>query len=99
MKDAFDAEVHREFEECKRCWAAYGPPGRPLSREMAERELTLIIERFGGPWKFNQIVGWLRIFVEGRMIRAHLWWIQGKRINRRKPHKRFLLTTASDVLG
>ena len=49
--------------------------------------------------RVNQVVGWLRIFVEGRMIGAHSWWIEGKRINRRKPHKRFLLTTTSDVLG
>jgi hypothetical protein len=98
-QDSFDAEIQQEFEERKNVLASYGAPGRPLSREVTGRELGLITERFGGPWQFNQIVGWLRIFGEGRTIGAHLWWIEGKRINRRSPHKRLLLMTASDVLG
>jgi hypothetical protein len=32
------------------------------------------------PWKFNEIIGWLRLFVLTRQIRGQLWYSKTKRI-------------------
>lgn len=56
-------------------------------------------QTFGGPWNFNQVVGWLRLFAESSHVGGHLWWIDAKRIQRVMRQKRFFLTTISDVLS
>lgn len=54
--------------------------------------------RFGAPWDFNQVVGWLRLFVEGSGIGGHLWMVDAKRVSR-SMHKRFTLRSGSNVLA
>lgn len=49
-----------------------------------------IIEECGGPWNFNQVVGWLRLFAEWSHIGGHLWWVDVKHIQRNMRNKRFL---------
>lgn len=56
-------------------------------------------QTFGGPWNFNQVVGWLRLFAESSHVGGHLWWVDAKRIQRVMRKKRFFLTTISDVLS
>lgn len=74
-----------------------------ISREKAPESYknseTHTRRAFGGPWHFNQVVGWLRLFAESSHIGGHLWWIDARRINKVMRHKRFYLKTASDVLG
>lgn len=52
---------------------------------------------FGGPWQFNEIVGWVRLFPESFGIGAHVWFTEGKRLTR-KMRKRFHLRTSSNSL-
>ncbi len=54
---------------------------------------------FGGPWQFNQIIGWLRLFAEGMKVGGHLWMAKGFRYSRRMPKKTLYLTTPSNVLA
>lgn len=35
------------------------------------------------PWKYNDIIGWIRVFVCGRQIRGEYWWVLSKRIIKR----------------
>lgn len=53
---------------------------------------------YGGPWEFNQVVGWIRLYAEPSHIGAHLWWVQAKRLQR-KMNKVFYLTTSSNLLA
>src|SRR6059036_3025859 len=97
------AEFEKEIEEYvdKRVqWiTSFDSQQRPLSQEMKDRVLHSVIAESCGVWQFNQVIGWLRLFVEGRTIGCHVWWIVAKRINRRMRRKRLQLTTFSDVLG
>lgn len=56
-------------------------------------------EKCGGPWEFNQVIGWLRLFVTPSHIGGHLWFVDAKRINRDMRKKRFYLTSSSNVLA
>ena len=98
-KDDFNTEI--ETHVAKRVeWIIYhDPERRPLSREVRDRQLHSVIAESGGPWQFNQIVGWLRLFAEGNTIGCHPWWVEAKRLNRKMSNKRLYLKTFSDVLG
>ena len=53
---------------------------------------------FGGPWDFNQVVGWLRLYVERSAVGGHLWWVDAKRLQTRM-RKTFYLVSPSNVLA
>lgn len=95
----FDKEIDIYVTKLLEWIESYGPQQRPLNQEMRDRQLHSVIAESGGPWQFNQVVGWLRLFVEGSTIGCHLWWVDAKRLNRRMRKKRLYLTTFSDVLG
>jgi len=42
------------------------------------------------PWYFNQVIGWLRLFVFGKSIKAEYYFIDAKRISKLVKHKRYL---------
>ncbi|MFQ5676616.1 MAG: hypothetical protein ACE5G1_12015 [bacterium] len=48
-------------------------------------------ETYGGPWRFNQTVGWLRMSFAGSQIRADLWFTRAKKLLRRPRHRQFSL--------
>lgn len=48
-------------------------------------------EHYGGPWRYNQAVGWLRIYTLGSQLRADLWLSSSKRFLRRMQWKKFRL--------
>jgi hypothetical protein len=48
-------------------------------------------ESYGAPWRYNQVVGWLRLFRLGIQLRADIWLTQAKRYSRRMAYKRLLL--------
>lgn len=98
-RDEFDKETDVHTAKRVKWIASYDPQQHPLSREMQDRQLHSVIAESGGPWQFNQVVRWLRLFVEGNTIGCHAWRVDAKRLNRRMRHKRLYLTTFSDVLG
>lgn len=55
-------------------------------------------DSYGGPWEFNQVVGWIRLYVEASHVGAHLWWVNAKRLQS-KMRKTFYLTTPSNILA
>lgn len=37
---------------------------------------------FGMPWRYNQVIGWIRLYVLGNQLRGELWLHQAKRYQR-----------------
>ena len=97
-KDDFNAEIETEFAKHVGWMISSDPHQRPLNSETKIRGKDSIIREYGGPWQFNQIIGWLRLFAEGYTIGGHLWWVDAQRLNRKMRNKRLKLTTPSDVL-
>lgn len=40
-------------------------------------------EIYGGPWQYNQVIGWIRLSVLGSQLRGYLWNMTGKRFRRK----------------
>lgn len=93
----FDLETEIGVKQEVEWIVSHDPQRRPLSHETRERIMDRTIARAGGPWQFNQVVGWLRLFVEGSTIGGHLWWVDAKRLNRRMRNRRLRLLTFSDI--
>lgn len=60
----------------------------PTAADIQLRE-DLAYKDFGGPWQYNQIVGWYRLYAERDAIRVEWWRITGKRYQRDLARKRF----------
>lgn len=96
-KDDFDAEIETHIAKRIEWIISHDPEQRPLGHEVVLRVRHSIIAEFGGTWQFNQIVGWLRLYVEGNTVGCHLWWVD-RRINRRMRNKHLYLQSPSDIL-
>lgn len=44
---------------------------------------------FGMPWRYNQVIGWIRLYVLGNQIRGELWRHQAKRYQRIIARRRY----------
>lgn len=63
------------------------PPERaPVSHNNAKASF---IDSYGGPWRYNQIIGWLLMRAGRSSIGADLWLCDAKRFHRRMRYKRF----------
>lgn len=40
----------------------------------------MLSKEFGGPWKYNEIIGYLRLYLYGNQIRIEYWQVQVKKI-------------------
>ena len=54
----------------------------PHQYEMARRRFQA--DR-GYPWRYNEVVGWIRLYVLGDQIRGDVWLAEEKRLTRRGP--------------
>jgi len=63
------------------------------TREQAKPEYESAEELYrkahGRPWRFNFIIGWIRIYILGSQIRGEIWLVKAQRIqpNTRRPIK------------
>jgi hypothetical protein len=46
------------------------------------------------PWRYNEIIGWMRLYALGTQIRGELWCVKAKRITRRMKKKFFYVGKA-----
>jgi hypothetical protein len=97
-KGDFDLEIKSYAAKHEEWIISHDPAQRPLDHEVRQRVYHRVVAESGGPWQFNQVVGWLRLFVKGNTIGCHSWWVEAKRINRRMRKKRLYLQTPSDIL-
>jgi hypothetical protein len=42
------------------------------------------------PWRYNEVVGWLRLYVMDRQVRGELWYVRAKRLVPRPKKPMFL---------
>lgn len=63
-----------------------------ISREIRANVETEFRRTYGGPWRYNQAVGWLQLYVRNSRIRADEWFTQASRVGRRMRHKDICLT-------
>lgn len=52
------------------------------AREIHPNEMLAGIysKEYGGPWRYNEIIGYLRLYLFGNQIRVEYWQVQAKRI-------------------
>jgi hypothetical protein len=67
-KTEFNSEIETQVAKRVERIISYDPEQRPLSQDVQQRQYHSVIAESGGPWQFNQIVGWFRLFVEGKTI-------------------------------
>ena len=67
--------------------------GIPLDRAPhAARSFKLRFwDEYVAPWRYNQIVGWIHVFVLGKQVRGDLWLVDAKRYRKRMILKKFRL--------
>jgi hypothetical protein len=61
--DEFDAEIELRLAKRVKWLCSYDPQRRPLSPKRKDQQLHSIIADSGGPWQFNQVIGWLRLYL------------------------------------
>ncbi len=54
-------------------------------------------ETYGGPWHYNQVIGWVRLYILGTQIRGELYWMAGKRFSRKTRNQIRLLGKAFEA--
>jgi len=87
-EDKYGAEVEIATEKhIKWLWAGSGIIPDPTCESYKRAEQSAW-EKCGGPWHYNQSIGWLRLFVLGSKIGADLFFTE-KRIQRNVRHKEF----------
>jgi hypothetical protein len=100
----FDLAVYRctqaKYETARHQTTAKRMERSGLSRERSPDSYRNAEEAFcdsyGGPWEFNEIVGWIRLYVRASHVGAHLWWVDAKRLQP-KMRKTFYLTSLNSI--
>lgn len=85
MRYFFDLPVYRLPEE-----RYYTERNRHVEREVSEVPISSnqnayrahCIERYGGPWQFNEIVGYVRLYFDGSQVLGEYWRTRRKRLVR-----------------
>ena len=67
----------------------------PITYQSAESEFR---DSYGGPWRYNQVIAWLRLCAGRSSICADLWLWNAKRF-RRKPREKQLLFIGTEVIA
>ena len=101
-KEQYDAETEKKVEShILECYERQGFPRPTEGTELAllNQRMGRYADSLGGPWYFNQIVGWLRLYPQGYNIAANVWMTNAKRFTRRMPNKTIFLRSPSNCLA
>jgi len=71
-----------DYERDLARWFRSGPDPASLPEHLRMSLEQHFWDTYGGPWRFNQVVGWLRLYVLGHQIRGELWMSASKRFTR-----------------
>ena len=63
--------------------------GYPLTDNLRMSLTDGFWRRYIAPWRFNQIVGWVRLYKLGTQLRGELWFMNAKRSGRQVSRKQF----------
>jgi len=76
-----EAEHSTETESAKRRYLKKFD--RPSVPQLHDDLVRLFYDLYGYPWRYNDVIGWIRLFVLGCQLRGDLWWNHTKRQVRR----------------
>ncbi len=80
---SFNDKYDRDLERHWQCLEdASGVPCDKMSDRLRMLSENHFWETYGTPWRFNQIVGWIRLYVLGSQIRGETWMCRAKRYTR-----------------
>jgi len=77
--ERYSADLERYYDST---WPGQGRNAVP--QELQESVDGHFWENYGMPWRFNQVVGWLRIYTLGSQVRGELWFTEATRLVRRR---------------
>ena len=86
--DSFHAKRERDTQEHLDWIARNGGPPRDQFPDIYKAAAERFVERYG-TWRYNQIVGWVRLYVLGRQVRGEIWFVDAKRIRQDMSKKNF----------
>jgi hypothetical protein len=79
----YDTALDRHFLEL------YPGEGRAAVDEPVQRQVEdRFFDKYGAPWRYNQAVGWLRIFALGSQLRGDLWFTDAQKLTRNPQRKK-----------
>ena len=93
----FDVPIYRLPERCyyaqreayveKKLWDPVN--GRALLEKFYKRHPHQKLRRqdgyekdYGGPWNFNEVIGYIRMYFLGSQVRGELWFVDAERVGR-----------------
>ena len=73
----YKAKLHTDEEREKKSLRAQGLEYEP-SEHLRKLSHSILWEKSMGPWRFNQVVGWVRLYRHGDMLKGEYWSIKAK---------------------
>ncbi len=55
--------------------------------------------QYGGPWRFNNIIGYIRLYLDGYQVWGQLWYVYVKKVVRKPRHKILICKNAGLGFG
>jgi hypothetical protein len=86
-QDSFYREYGRRLAE--NLAAFEKTTGYPLTESLRMSLTDSFWRKYIAPWKFNQAVGWVRLYKLGSQLRGELWYMNAKRAGRQLTKKQF----------
>ena len=89
-----DLEAHLAALEKRAGISIRGAPPPRILHVSKER----FRESYGGPWRYNQVIGWLRLHAGDFAVLGDLWLCDAKHFQRRMVSKRFFFEGTEVIL-
>ena len=77
----YDEKLHTYEEREKKNLRAQGLEYEP-SEHLRKLSHSILWEKSMGPWRFNQVVGWVRVYRHGDKLKGEYWSIKAKKAKR-----------------
>lgn len=87
--DSFYAEREKMVQKQLYWIEQHGGAEREKHPDIYEEQKERLVETYGS-WRYNEVIGWLRLYVLGDQIRGETWFIDAKQIRHNLAKKKFL---------
>jgi len=101
-KESYEANQKLYIDECLNDDPEHHAEIEAFYRECPHakiRNSDYFWRQYGGPWQFNEIIGYIRLYSEGYQIRGQLWYVDVKRVVRNPRHKILICKNAGLGFG
>ena len=86
-EDKFNEEYDRDL--ANHLAAFEKQTGYPLKENLRMSLEDSFGRRYIAPWRFNQVIGWVRLYKLGTQLRGEAWFMNAKRAGRQVSKKQF----------